>query len=282
MLNHKQLEQYHSEGFTVVPFFIDSDQIQKFIGKIDAISKGNTLSAHDATRMEMEPEQEENRTKIRRLYEPCTHYPVFQEYAESKKLLDCVEQLIGPNIICHYSKLNMKPAKIGAVVDWHQDLSYYPLTNRDSLAVLLYLDDTGVENGGLKILPGMHTESLMDHTDGKLFQGRITEELDESAAVNIEGPAGTAIFMHCMAPHASNLNQSDKPRRTLIVSYRAADAYPLYLMNRTDATEKYARLVRGSEVYRARFTMDEFPIPRYKDNIISLYQLQERSRTNTL
>ena len=63
---------------------------------------------------------------------------------------------------------------------------------------------------------------------------------------------------------------------------RAADAYPLYLMNRTDATEKYARLVRGSEVYRARFTMDEFPIPRYKDNIISLYQLQERSRTNTL
>jgi hypothetical protein len=31
MLNHKQLEQYHSEGFTVVPFFIDSDQIQKFI-----------------------------------------------------------------------------------------------------------------------------------------------------------------------------------------------------------------------------------------------------------
>jgi len=122
----------------------------------------------------------------------------------------------------------------------------------------------------------------MDHTDGKLFQGRITEELDESAAVNIEGPAGTAIFMHCMAPHASNLNQSDKPRRTLIVSYRAADAYPLYLMNRTDATEKYARLVRGSEVYRARFTMDEFPIPRYKDNIISLYQLQERSRTNTL
>jgi len=48
MLNHKQLEQYHSEGFTVVPFFIDSDQIQKFIGEIDAISKGNTLSAHDA------------------------------------------------------------------------------------------------------------------------------------------------------------------------------------------------------------------------------------------
>ena len=32
MLNHKQLEQYHSEGFTVVPSFIDSDQIQKFIG----------------------------------------------------------------------------------------------------------------------------------------------------------------------------------------------------------------------------------------------------------
>ena len=33
----------------------------------------------------------------------------------------------------------------------HQDLSYYPLTNTDSLAVLFYLDDTSEENGALQL-----------------------------------------------------------------------------------------------------------------------------------
>ena len=96
------------------------------------------------------------------------------------------------------------------------------------------------------------------------------------------GKAGTVIFMNCMTPHASNLNESPHPRRTLIVSYRAADAYPIFIKNREDSPEKYARLVKGHEVPVARFTMDEFPIPKYKDNIISLYQLQERSRNKTL
>ena len=45
----------------------------------------------------------------------------------------------------HYSKINMKPPSIGSVVEWHQDLSYYPLTNSSSLAVLIYLDDADVE-----------------------------------------------------------------------------------------------------------------------------------------
>jgi hypothetical protein len=26
------------------------------------------------------------------------------------------------------------------VVEWHQDLAFYPLTNSDSLAILIYLD----------------------------------------------------------------------------------------------------------------------------------------------
>ena len=36
----------------------------------------------------------------------------------------------------HLSKVNMKPAALGSVVDWHQDLTYYPLTNTDSVTVL--------------------------------------------------------------------------------------------------------------------------------------------------
>ena len=47
----------------------------------------------------------------------------------------------------------MKPPQVETIVDWHQDLSYYPLTNRDSVAVLLYLDDADEENGALRVVP---------------------------------------------------------------------------------------------------------------------------------
>ena len=86
----------------------------------------NTLKNHDVSKMEMEPDQGPEGTKVRKLYEPCTYYPVFWDFSESPKMLECIESLIGPDIMCHYSKLNMKPPKIGAILEWHQDLSYYP------------------------------------------------------------------------------------------------------------------------------------------------------------
>jgi hypothetical protein len=55
-----------------------------------------------------------------------TYYPIFRDFAESTDLLDCVEQLLGPNLFFHYSKLNMKPPAIGSVVEWHQDLGLLP------------------------------------------------------------------------------------------------------------------------------------------------------------
>jgi phytanoyl-CoA hydroxylase len=278
MLTQNQINEYYEKGYTVQPGCLDGDQIQGVLGEIDRITEGQTLAGHDKTRMEMEPNQPPDGMRVRRLYEPCSFYPFFKELSDSAQLLDCVEQLIGADIVYHYSKINMKPAEIGSVVEWHQDLSYYPLTNRDSMAILFYLDDTTTENGCLQILPGRHKESLMTHSREGFFQGQVTEAVDGSGADYIEGAAGTAIFMQGMTPHASATNSSDKPRRTLILSYRAADAFPLYVGEMTARTEVYSRLVRGSLAATARFGMSEFPVPLYEQSIVSLYELQQNAR----
>jgi len=281
MLTPQQADQYRRDGFTVYPGFLSGKDIEAFLGAVESISKENTLARHDKTRMEMEPDQPPNGTRVRRLYEPCTHYPIFRSFAESTDLLDCVERLLGPNLVFHYSKLNMKPPAIGSVVEWHQDLAYYPLSNHDSLAVLLYLDDADRDNGCLQIIPGRHLERLMEHTIDGFFQGRITVPVPESEAVPVEGLAGTAIFMHAMAPHSSAPNRSARSRRTLILSYRAADAYPIYVGEETVAAEANTRLVRGSAQPEARFTLTSFPIPKHRWKTASLYELQERSREQT-
>jgi len=278
MLNQEQVDQYRRDGYTVAADFLDPDEVAGLLDTIAEICRGNTLAEHDKERMEMEPDQAPEGTAVRRIYEPCTHYPSFNDLSESGKLLDGIEQLLGPDLIYHYSKINMKPAEIGSVVEWHQDLSYYPLSNRDSLAVLFYLDDTSKENGCLQLLPGRHNGPLLGHEREGYFQGMITEEVDASDAACAEGSAGTAVFMNCMTPHASTTNQSVRPRRTLILSYRAADAFPIYYGPQTDRVESYVRLVRGSASPTARFTMSEFPIPQYKRKIASLYELQDSAR----
>src|SRR5262249_27813859 len=161
--------------------------------------------------MEMAPARDPSDRMIRRIYEPCEHYALFREYAESAAILDAVQRLIGDNLLLHYSKLNMKPAEVGSVVEWHQDLSYYPLTNHDSLAVLIYLDDADETNGCLRALPGRHRAELMDHTTSGGFQGCITQPVDETEAVNLASKAGAADAarldaesVRTAAPHADH------------------------------------------------------------------------------
>ena len=77
MLNQDQINQYHEQGFTVFHDFMDSKQVQEFKGETESLTSGNTLKNHDVSKMEMETDQGPEGTKVRRLYEPCTYYPVF-------------------------------------------------------------------------------------------------------------------------------------------------------------------------------------------------------------
>ena len=282
MLSESQIQEYRTQGFLCVPDFLSPELIDTFLETADEIISSNTANDFDSTRVEMEPDQSPSGTKVRRIYEPCEYYAPFRSYSDSPEALNAVEQLIGHNIYLHYSKLNMKPAKLGSVVDWHQDLSYFPSTNGDSLAILIYLDDADVENGCLMALPKRHENDLMDHTSSGVFQGRITETIDESDAENLVGTAGTAIFLHCLTPHASRPNLSERQRRTLIISYRATDSFPIFVDNRTIEVEKYLRLVRGKAADSARMEFKSFPIPVYRGKEASLYDLQAASRQGEL
>ena len=86
--------------------------------------------------------------------------------------------------------------------------------------------------------------------------------------------------MHCIMPHSSLPNLSDKPRRTLIFEYRAADAFPIYFGTYVHQLEAYAHHLRGE---RSRFARFGEPAPMIPDipgsaQKKSLYTLQEEAR----
>jgi ectoine hydroxylase-related dioxygenase (phytanoyl-CoA dioxygenase family) len=275
-LSEAQVRQYHTEGFTVAPDFVRHEVVDELLDELEDVTRGNTLADYNESRMEMEPDQPPDGTLVRRLYDPCTHYPGFVALSENAKILDCVEQLIGPDILFESSKVNLKPPQIGSVVEWHQDGAYGLLTNMDSLAVIMYMDEATRNNGCAQLIPTHPKEGLLDHSSNGYFVGKVTEEMDTSEALPIEGGAGALIFLHTMTPHSSLANRSDRPRRTVIWGYRAAHAYPIYMGQ--NGPNEVERLVRGRRLDYARFEEMERNVPRYPEGSSSLYQLQERAR----
>src|SRR5438445_40587 len=76
-------------------------------------------------------------TRCRPIYEVCT----------APKLLDRVEQLLGPDLVLLYSHIMSKPPG-GRRVAWHQDGPYWHrLDPKIAVTAWVALDDATPENG---------------------------------------------------------------------------------------------------------------------------------------
>ena len=186
---------------------------------------------------------------------------IFDEVIRSPRLVAILQALLGPGIRLHNSKLNMKSARYGSPVEWHQDWAFYPHTNDDVLAVGVMLDDVDMSNGPMLVTPGSHTGPVFDHhdRDGR-FAGMIdpdTIQAEIARAVPCVGRAGCVSFHHVRALHGSALNTSERPRNFLLYEVAAADAWPL-LGLRTDWAAHEQEMLAGNPVLQPR--MKELPV----------------------
>jgi ectoine hydroxylase-related dioxygenase (phytanoyl-CoA dioxygenase family) len=281
-LTDGQREHFRTEGYVVVESVFDRRDLVKIDAAIAEMASAALQPGADMSRvLELEPEQVDGRPVVRRLYDPYDQHAAFQALATDPRLLDKIESLIGADFNLQHSKLNMKPARAGSAVEWHQDLAYFPHTNDDLVTTLIYLDNASEENGCLQVLP-RHHHHFFSHTqaDGT-FAGKITEDLNSGRfglPQPLAAPAGSVIFMHCILPHCSLPNRSNKPRRTLIFEYRANDSLPIYFGPMTHDEEARYRPIRGQRAAFARFGGPPPLIPLVRERYSSLYELQQRTK----
>jgi ectoine hydroxylase-related dioxygenase (phytanoyl-CoA dioxygenase family) len=196
----------------------------------DLVAASREVTQHNQV-YDLESTHSAREPRVRRIKEPHNVHPAYREIAFSKKIAAILEPLLGPSgVRFQTGKLNMKAAGYGAAVEWHQDWAFYPHTNDDLLAIGLYLDDCGPDNGPLMVLPGSHTWPIADHHGGGFFCGAIdptTSDIDFSNPTMLMGPAGSMTIHHVRMVHGSALNTSGRPRRLLLYQYTAVDAFPL-------------------------------------------------------
>jgi ectoine hydroxylase-related dioxygenase (phytanoyl-CoA dioxygenase family) len=79
-------------------------------------------------------------------------------------------------------------------------------------AFRIHLDDSILENGPLRVLPGTHTKGVL--TDDEIHV--IAESV---ASVDCLIPLGGVIAMRPLIIHRSSKSQTEKPRRVLHIEY---------------------------------------------------------------
>jgi len=253
VISDREIAFYRENGYVLVEDVLDRStmaRMKEIIAELVAKAKG--IARHDNV-YDFEPSHTPQAPRVRRIKKPHSVHPIFWEFAKSPALLEVCTRLLGPDIRLHGSKLNMKDPQYGSPVEWHQDWAFYPHTNDDLLAIGVMLDDVGLENGPLLVLPGTHKGAVYDHHAGGRFCGAIDPtavQLPYDKAVALTGRAGSASFHHVRLVHGSAQNTSSNPRQLLLYECAAADAWPL--VNFTTFEEYDARMLCGHSTIEPR------------------------------
>ncbi|MCW5547899.1 MAG: phytanoyl-CoA dioxygenase family protein [Opitutaceae bacterium] len=137
-------------------------------------------------------------------------------------ILDHVQDIIGPDIVCWGSHFFCKVAHDPRKVAWHQDASYWPLTPARTVTVWLAIDDADRENAAMMFLPGTHTRG---HLKWRQASGPavLNQEIEDIAQfgepVFDELKAGEFSLHADMLAHGSEPNHSDRRRCGLTIRY---------------------------------------------------------------
>lgn len=281
MVSDDQVRFYRDTGYLMVPDVFSAAELEE-LNRVtdDYVEASRRVTESDAV-FDVAPNHSAEAPKLRRIKDPVDQDPTYATAMRNPTLLSILKQLIGPSIRFDHAKLNIKPVGGGAAIDWHQDWAFYPHTNDDLLAVGLFLGDVGPESGPLQVIPGSHRGPVFDHHDAGIFCGAIQDHDVDGArdkAVAITGKAGSISIHHVRTVHGSTPNQGAEPRRLLLFSYAAADAWPLVPVVDFDTYE--SRIVSGASTLtpRQEAVPVRLPLPRLAEDD-SIFDNQSHKRT---
>ena len=273
MLTQEQIDFYNENGYLGVENVLSEEEVADLRRTTaEFVEKSREVTDHTDV-FDLEPGHTPANPRVRRIKNPVLHHVVYDRTLRHDRILDIVEQLIGPGVSHNGHKLNMKYPEFGSPVEWHQDWAFYPYTNDDLLAVGVAIDDMSLENGCLMVVPGSHKGPTYDHHQNGVFVGAVTDpNFSSDNAVPVQVKAGGISIHHVRTLHGSAPNNSSKPRRLLLLQYCALDAWPI-AGTTWDVFKSF--VLRGEATNQPRVVPAPIRIPQpYAEKTGSIYEVQ--------
>jgi ectoine hydroxylase-related dioxygenase (phytanoyl-CoA dioxygenase family) len=179
--------------------------------------------------------------------QPHALLPWYADLVRNPRILDVVEDVIGPDILVWTATFFIKEAHSPTFAAWHQDSTYFGLEPHEQVTAWVALTDASEEAGCMEVLSAHGKPRQMHHAALRLKDSinrtgqTITESLDESSAVMMQLPAGSFSLHHTLCVHRSAPNRASHRRVGMGINYIPAHVRP------TGSTRMSALLVRGTD-----------------------------------
>jgi phytanoyl-CoA dioxygenase PhyH len=196
------------------------------------------------------------------------------------KILDAVEDLIGPDILVYTATWFIKEAASPTFAAWHQDATYFGLDPHEHVTAWVALSEAGAEAGCMEVVSSegrprqlRHAALGLEHSINGGGQA-IVERFYEGGGEMMALAAGEFSLHHTLCRHRSAPNRAAHRRVGLGISYIPAHC------RLTGSVRMCARLVRGhdsggnfdlipppeGELHPAAVARHELVYRRYREN----------------
>src|SRR5580765_3758976 len=230
-LSDEQVNFFNEKGYLANVKMLDEKQIAVIKSEIEELAD----SKHPGHHLFYEFHSNESTDPSTILFHALGAWritPGLHDVLWNPRFLVAASQLLG-NVPVRFwhDQIFWKPPKLGGVVAWHQDYSYWTRTIPVAhLTCWCGLDDSTIEKGCLQYVPGSFRWGLLDKPElaGDLMgiMDYLTpEQQAQFHPVPVETKAGEAIFHHPLTLHGSGENKSARPRRAFVINAFADGVY---------------------------------------------------------
>ncbi|TYP78936.1 phytanoyl-CoA dioxygenase family protein [Paenibacillus methanolicus] len=225
MLSKQDAEFYKENGYVLVRGVFGPEEVEQMRGAVERTIRKAAAAKFDdnhAWQGDFIPAEELKKLVLKGFHDLQFHDACFTRAVAHPNMVAVLQQLIGPNVQLHHTKMLVKPPEKGAAFPMHQDYPYFPHANHSMLAASVHLDDADEENGCLRVIPGSHKEGPLPHVGRHYLDHR---EYPIALGTPQPAKAGDVLFFNYLTIHGSDVNRSARPRRNVLFQYRdPADA----------------------------------------------------------
>jgi ectoine hydroxylase-related dioxygenase (phytanoyl-CoA dioxygenase family) len=212
---------------------------------------------------------------------PMYLLPFVAELARHPAILDPVESILGPDLMVWGCEFFIKEPMSPKFVSWHQDLTYWGLSDTAEVTAWVALSEATVANGAMRMVPESHRAGIVPHrdtfaADNILSRGQeIAGGVDESRAVDIVLRPGEMSLHHGRMFHASGPNLTAGRRIAFVVRYIAP------AMRQTRGERDFAVLVRGEDRFH-HFVNPPLPTVEFAPDAVAMVARMDEDQTTFL
>ena len=137
LLDESAVAAYRRDGIVFPIRVVDEAEAARLLGRLEDIE-----AAHGG------------KLPARINQKPHLLFPWLNELIRHPRIVDAVEDVLGPDLLCWGSQFFAKNGGDPSYVSWHQDATYWGLSSPDVVTAWVAFTPSTVESGCMRVVPG--------------------------------------------------------------------------------------------------------------------------------